>query len=116
MRFIDLKRTPCDPITLFDSVRAASREFAIGNGDVHMHLVRFEAGGEIGEHPTGFAQLLLVIEGSGWAAGSDGRKVDLESGEGVIFDRDEMHSKGSDSGMTALMIQVTDIADASREP
>lgn len=109
MRVIDLSRVPTEPITLFDSVAAASHVVADGRGEAHVHCLRFEPGGTIGKHPTGFAQLFLVIEGSGWAMGADGRRIELAVGQGVFFERGEHHSKGSDSGMTGLMLQVTDL-------
>lgn len=68
----------------------------------------FGPNGAIGEHPTGFGQLLLVVEGSGWAAG--GRKANrAHSGQGVYFERGETHSKGSETGMTAIMVQVSEL-------
>jgi quercetin dioxygenase-like cupin family protein len=41
--------------------------------------------------------------------GADGQRIELTAGQGVFFERGEHHSKGSDSGMTALMVQVTDL-------
>jgi hypothetical protein len=67
------------------------------------------AGGEIGEPPTGFGQLFLVVEGSGWVASGRGRRVEVHAGQGVYFERGERHSKGSDRGMTVLMVQVTEL-------
>jgi quercetin dioxygenase-like cupin family protein len=72
--------------------------------------VYFEPGGKIGEHVAGCGQLFLVINGAGWASGADGRRVDLAAGRGVYFERGELHSKGSETGMTAVIIQVTELA------
>lgn len=109
MRLIDFSTVPTKAITLFDSVAASSQMVAGGRGDTYVHCLRFEPGGKIGEHPTGFGQLFLVIEGSGWAMGADGRRMELTAGQGVFFERGERHSKGSDSGMTVLMVQVTEL-------
>ena len=70
-----------------------------------MYCVYFAAGGIIGEHPAGYAQLFLVMAGEGWAAGADGERVPLRAGEGAFFWPDERHSKGSELGMTVLMVQ-----------
>jgi quercetin dioxygenase-like cupin family protein len=107
VRIIDLSATA--PITSFQSVGARSRLLVDGQGEAHVHCVHFEAGGSIGEHPAGFAQLFIVIAGAGWAAGADGCRVEIGQGQGVLFERGERHSKGSDHGMTALMVQVTDL-------
>jgi quercetin dioxygenase-like cupin family protein len=67
MKVIEFTCDRAQPIELFKSVSAASVSLADGRGETHVHCVFFDAGGKIGEHPTGFAQLFLVIEGSGWA-------------------------------------------------
>ena len=80
-----------------------------GSGDAHVYTVHFDPGGEIGRHEAGFDQLFIVIEGSGWASGGDGVRHPLETGEAARFQRGEVHAKGSDEGMTALMVQVTSL-------
>jgi quercetin dioxygenase-like cupin family protein len=79
-----------------------------GSGESHAYVLHFEAGGEIGEHETGFGQLFVVIGGAGWVvSGSDRHKVKL--GDAVLLPRGVTHTKGSKSGMTALMIQMYDL-------
>jgi quercetin dioxygenase-like cupin family protein len=109
MRVIEFSSSQAEPITLFGSMAASSRLLASGCGEAHVHCLRFEPGGEIGEHPTGFGQLFLVVEGSGWVASGRGRRVEVHAGQGVYFERGERHSKGSDRGMTVLMVQVTEL-------
>jgi len=109
MRVIRLSPAHAEPIHLFEAVGASSELLANGRGEAHIHWVRFEPGGRIGEHPTGFGQLFFVVDGSGWAAGADGRRVEIRAGQCVCFERGERHSKGSDGGMTALMVQVSDL-------
>jgi quercetin dioxygenase-like cupin family protein len=109
MRLINFSAAETEPITLFQSVAASSRPLADGRGEAHVYCLRFGAGGKIGEHPTEFGQLFLVVDGSGWAMGADGRRIDVRAGQGVFFERGEHHSKGSDRGMTVLMLQVTDL-------
>jgi len=43
---------------------------------------------------------------AGWEAGADGRRVGIRVGQGPRFERRELHSKGSDEGMSALKVQV----------
>ena len=68
--------------------------------DAHMELMThgglfdFEAGGEIGEHETGFGQLFVVVDGAGWVvSGSDRHEVGI--GDAVFLPRGVMHAKGS---------------------
>jgi RimJ/RimL family protein N-acetyltransferase len=106
MRIIEFLPRTMPPITQFQSSGAAGAVLATGSGTTRIHGLRFEPASQIGEHPTGFAQLFLVVRGEGWVTGGDGRRVDLATGQGAYFERGERHSKGSGPGMTALMVQV----------
>jgi len=70
--------------------------------------LHFDPGGLIGPHETAFAQLLIPRAGLGWADGADGRRQPLRCGQVALVPRGVMHSEGSDSAMTAVMVQVTD--------
>jgi hypothetical protein len=74
-----------------------------------VHWVHIQAGGCIGAHQAGFGQLFLVVAGSGWVAGADGVRVAVNTGQGAYFERGENHSKGSESGLAAIMVQVADL-------
>ena len=101
------------PIALFDAAAASNIRIGGGSGECHVYSLRFDAGGSIGEHPAGYGQLFLVVEGSGWVAGSDGARVNLTAGQGAFISPGERHSKGSDTGMTVIMVQAETIdADA----
>jgi quercetin dioxygenase-like cupin family protein len=110
MEPIDLRALRCEGIRLYQSVAAAGAEFAAGAGEAHLHCVRFEPGGAIGPHEAGFGQLFLVVEGRGWVSDADGRRVEVSAGQGALLARGELHAKGSDTGMTALMVQVRELA------
>jgi hypothetical protein len=109
MRIVRFAREAAQPITLFDSTGAFSALLSYGSGECHVYCIHIDPGGSIGQHPAGFGQLFLVVEGAGWAAGADGVRAPLQVGEGAYFERGEFHSKGSDQGMTAIMIQVADL-------
>ena len=109
MRVIDFSRSSAQPIELFDSISASSVRLADGNGEAHVYCIYFEPGGSIGEHPTGFGQLFLVMDGNGWVSDADGARIALNAGQGAFFEKGERHSKGSESGMTALMVQVSSL-------
>jgi quercetin dioxygenase-like cupin family protein len=109
MKIISFAEREMESITVFDSVNAFSARLGAGEGEAHVYCVRFDPGGVIGEHPTGFGQLFLVVAGAGWVSGQDGSRVELKAGQGAYFDRGERHAKGSDAGMTAIMIQVASL-------
>jgi len=100
------------PIEVYSSTGATTVPLGSGEGEAHAWCVRFDAGGSIGEHVAGFGQLFLVVEGSGWVQGADGRRRPIAEGQGAWFARGESHAKGSDAGMTAIMLQVRDLTPA----
>jgi quercetin dioxygenase-like cupin family protein len=109
MKIIDFSPERAEPITRYESVDAHSVPLADGRGEAHVHCIRFGAGGRIGPHPTGFGQLFVVVEGRGWVEGREGRRREIAAGEAAWFERGEHHAKGSDHGMTAVMIQVGEL-------
>ena len=94
---------------------ASSLEIAEGEGEAHAFVLYFDAGGEIGPHEAGFGQLFLALSGEGWVAGCDGDRQALATGEAAFISRGEIHSKGSETGLTALMVQVRDLTPLSWE-
>jgi quercetin dioxygenase-like cupin family protein len=112
MRVLETGREAADRIERFESHGAWSVTLGAGSGESRVYAVHFDAGGEIGPHEAGFDQLFVVVEGSGWAAGPDGARTPLAAGQAARFRRGEMHSKGSEGGMKAIMIQVRDLDEA----
>jgi quercetin dioxygenase-like cupin family protein len=108
MKLLDLGRREAKPITNYDAREAWSILAASGEGRAHVYHLHFDAGGSIGRHPAGPAQLFLVTAGEGWVEGGDGKRVPLRAGEAALIEAGESHAKGSDSasGMSAVMIQV----------
>jgi quercetin dioxygenase-like cupin family protein len=89
--------------------RVASVDVAVGDGEAHAYVLYFDAGGLIGRHEAGFGQLFFAVSGDGWVAGDDGVRQPLREGEVAFIARGEVHSKGSDTGLTALMVQVRNL-------
>jgi quercetin dioxygenase-like cupin family protein len=93
----------------YDVKLASSIKLAEGEGEAHAYVIYFEPGGTIGPHEAGFGQILFAVAGSGWVVGADDRRIALAAGEAAFISRGEVHSKGSESGMTAFMVQVRDM-------
>ena len=91
----------------------SSLEIAEGDGEAHAYVLYFGPGGEIGPHEAGYGQLFLALSGEGWVAGGDGIREALATGEVAFISRGEIHSKGSEGGMTALMVQVRELNPVS---
>jgi quercetin dioxygenase-like cupin family protein len=109
MELISFGDDPGEVITQFSSHGATSVDLGHGDGEAHVYVVHLEAGGEIGPHHTGFGQLFVVVRGRGWVREADGPRVEIDAGQAAYFERGIVHSKGSDDGLTALMVQVHDL-------
>ena len=96
------------PITNYSSRLASSVHLGSGSGESHTYALHFEPGGEIGEHETGFGQLFIVTDGSGWVKSESGHH-DVATGDVIFLPRGVQHAKGSETGMTALMVQAFDL-------
>jgi quercetin dioxygenase-like cupin family protein len=111
MELIDFSSTKADPIERFESVSASRVVIGGTSNGSRIYCLYFGPDGIIGAHPTGFCQFFLVVEGSGWVSGADGNRIALKAGQGMRLEKGEMHSKGSDTGMTAIMIQMVETGD-----
>jgi quercetin dioxygenase-like cupin family protein len=72
----------------------------------HAVVVEIAPGGVVGRHPAGAPQLFVVVRGSGWASGTEGQRMPLEAGDAVAWEAGEEHESGSDTGMTALVVEA----------
>lgn len=62
-------------------------------------------GGVIGTHPADAYQVLLIVSGSGWVAGNDGVRVAVTAGQAACWAPGEIHTTGSDTGLTAIALE-----------
>lgn len=113
MRVVDFGPEHGTPVTEFASRFTSAQLLADGSGEGHVYVVHIDAGGEIGPHPAGFGQLFIVIRGSGWVAAADGVRRSVGVGQAAVIARGEVHSKGSVSGMSAVMIQIAQLTPAN---
>jgi hypothetical protein len=77
-------------------------QFAEGAGATCLTLA---PGGLIGTHPAVGHQVLLIVSGSGWVAGEDGVRVPVTAGDAACWTPDELHTTGSDEGLTAIALE-----------
>ena len=113
MKVLDLRREKAERITEYDALGAWSVMGASGEGTARVYTLYFEPGGRIERHSAGPTQLFLAVVGSGWVEGGDGVRKRIRTGEAALIESGEVHAKGSDSGMTAVMIQVETLEAAS---
>lgn len=68
-------------------------------------FIHIEPNGIVGYHEAPVPQLFVVVQGEGWIAGEDEKRITLKSGECVFWKKGEGHASGSTKGMAALVIQ-----------
>lgn len=72
-------------------------------------FIYIEAGGVVGLHEAPVPQLFIVIEGQGWVCDDNRKKHFVKQGDGVFWHKGQAHESGSDKGLTALVIQATQL-------
>jgi quercetin dioxygenase-like cupin family protein len=112
MHLLDFSPGRGTPISVYESHGATALPLGEGRGEGHVYCIRIDPGGVIGPHEAGFGQLFLAVAGSGWVSAADGVRRPIGVGRGAFIARGEVHAKGSDTGLTAIMIQLTDLAAA----
>ena len=72
--------------------------------------------GLVGFHQATVRQLFLVVEGSGWVRGEAPERVPIAVGLAAFWEAGEWHESGSETGMTAIVIESEAIDPAQFIP
>lgn len=64
-----------------------------------------EPNGVIGFHKAANPQLFLVIEGQGWVRDGSSERVSVKAGVAAYWEEGEWHESGTETGMTAIIIE-----------
>lgn len=67
------------------------------------------ANGLIGYHQATLSQLFLVVVGEGWVRGESSDKISIEAGQAAYWEKGEWHESGTETGMTAIVIEGTNL-------
>jgi quercetin dioxygenase-like cupin family protein len=105
---------PTREITQFDSLGATIGGVAHASGEVRIGLLQLAAGGVVGAHAAVGPQLFLVVAGSGWARSGDGARCTLAAGEAAFWEDGEVHESGTDTGLTAVVVEAQAIEPLAR--
>lgn len=111
LRVLGFDELEAAPIERFQSIAASAVHLGRGSGEANAYAVHLRPGGLIGDHEARFGQLFIVIDGEGWVSDEDGRCA-VVKGEAVFIPRGTIHAKGTDSGLTAIMVQMFDMTVA----
>jgi quercetin dioxygenase-like cupin family protein len=92
-------------ISRFGSRAANAVPLTLPDGEAHVVCLRLGPGGVLGRHPASVEQLFVVVDGEGWASGADGERVPVTAGTAIHWQAGEQHESGSESGLTAIVVE-----------
>lgn len=78
-------------------------------GEAHVSVVHLDATGGLPAHEAPTPQLFVVVNGQGWVSGQDGDRHPVVYGDAAFWEQGEMHESGTDSGVTAVVIQAMEL-------
>jgi quercetin dioxygenase-like cupin family protein len=92
-------------ISNYNSISAFYSKLMKTESPTNIGFINIEQGGIVGYHKAPVPQLFLVVEGEGWVEGEDKKRKAVKSGQGVFWHKGEGHISGSETGLTALVLQ-----------
>jgi hypothetical protein len=110
MRIFRFDASTGRPITVFGSVSVAISPILRGVGAIQTGCMHIGPGGVIGAHPAVGPQLFLVVAGEGWVRGARGARRPIIAGQAAFWEDGEEHESGSETGMTAVVIEGAGLA------
>jgi quercetin dioxygenase-like cupin family protein len=103
-------------IDKFDSVNAAISRVVRTEEGVHIGCIHLKKGGVVGYHPAVVPQLFLVVQGDGWVRADGTERVPIKAGQAAFWKAGEGHESGTESGMTAIVIEAERLDPAAYMP
>ncbi len=76
-----------------------------GDGEIQVGCMHIPAGGSVGYHQATVPQLFLVMAGEGWVRGETETRRPVHAFEAAFWYGGEWHESGSETGMTAVVIE-----------
>ncbi|WP_462411538.1 cupin domain-containing protein [Neobacillus sp. Marseille-QA0830] len=105
-----LKLRVSQSISNYNSVSAYYSKIIKTEKPTNIGFIDIEQGGIVGYHRAPVPQLFIVVHGEGWIECEDNTRITLKSGEGVFWEKGEGHISGSDTGLSALVLQSEKLA------
>jgi len=103
-------------IEQFGSVKAIISKIVHLDDEAVINAVYIRPNGKIGYHRAAAPQLFLLVEGQGWVRGDSDEKHAIRGGQAVFWEKDEWHESGTETGLTAVIIEAVTIDPAKLMP
>jgi len=75
------------------------------NENIFVSCFYLEPYGIVGYHQAVTSQLFLVVQGSGWVCSGEAARIPIEAYQAVFWSKGEWHEAGTDSGLTAIVLE-----------
>ncbi|KPB03762.1 cupin [Bacillus sp. CHD6a] len=109
MKILKFGKELAQEISNFNSISSFYSKLMKTESPTNIGFIFIEKGGIVGYHKAPVPQLFLVIAGEGWVEGEDKQRKIVTSGEGVFWNKGEGHVSGSETGLTALVLQSEEL-------
>ncbi|MGD2027350.1 MAG: hypothetical protein PVI99_05995 [Anaerolineales bacterium] len=93
-------------MTHFGGVNVIQSRIAALTSQTQVSCMYLQPEGRIGYHQAATPQLFLVVDGTGWVRGEAVEGQPLEAGQAAFWEKGEWHESRTETGMTALVIEV----------
>lgn len=103
-------------IEQFGSVKAIISRILHLETEAEISSVYIRPNGKIGYHQAVTPQLFLLVQGTGWIKGATEEKLSVREGQAIFWEQGEWHESGSETGMTAVIIEGINIDPAELMP
>ena len=95
-----------DPIELYKSSGFRMSRIAHLWEEAVVNCAYLQPQGGIGYHQATTLQLFLVVQGEGWVQGETLERKSIKAGQAAYWERGEWHESGTDTGLTAIIIEA----------
>ena len=110
----DLKASKVDE--RFGSVKAIITEVLNLDGKAAVNAVYIRPNESLSHRQAATQQLFLLVEGQGWIESESDKKHAIQAGQAVFWENNEGHETGTETGMTAVIIEGTKIEPTNLMP
>lgn len=84
------------------------------DGSGQVGCIHLDPGGVVGRHPAPIPQMLCIIDGEGHVSGADGAVHPIQAGQAAVWEAEESHESSTETGMTAIVIELQSIEVSDR--
>jgi len=100
----------------FGSVKTIIARVLQLDGRAEINAVYINPGEHLSVQQVMRQQLFLLVDGEGWMQSESGEKKTVRQGQAIFWEKGEWHESGSETGMTAVIIEAGNIDPAKFIP